>query len=306
MSKAVEVNTRKKIKLPREDKIMYTVVYIVMALFMIVVLYPLIFVLSSSFSSGAAVSAGRVVLWPVDFSTVGYQIVFAYKAVFVGYANTFYYTIVGTVFNIFMTTLAAYPLSRKNYQGRGLCMTLFTITMFLNGGMIPRYLQMVNLGLINTRASLIVPGALTVHNMIIMRTFFRNSIPGDLLEAAVLDGCSDIRYLLQIVLPLSKAVISVLILYYAVGHWNAYFNAMLYLRDENKFPLQIILRTILIASTNTDLTQISGSEAQSAVQSASETMRYALIVVSTVPILTIYPFIQKHFAKGVMIGSLKG
>ncbi len=306
MSKAVEVNTRKKIKLPREDKIMYTIVYIVMALFMIVVLYPLIFVLSSSFSSGAAVSAGRVVLWPVDFSTVGYQIVFAYKAVFVGYANTFYYTIVGTVFNIFMTTLAAYPLSRKNYQGRALCMTLFTITMFLNGGMIPRYLQMVNLGLINTRASLIIPGALTVHNMIIMRTFFRNSIPGDLLEAAVLDGCSDIRYLLQIVLPLSKAVISVLILYYAVGHWNAYFNAMLYLRDENKFPLQVILRTILIASSNTDLTQISGSEAQSAVQSASETMRYALIVVSTVPILTIYPFIQKHFAKGVMIGSLKG
>lgn len=306
MSKAVEVNTRKKIKLPREDKIMYTVVYFVMALFMIIVLYPLIFVLSSSFSSGAAVSAGRVLLWPVDFSTVGYQIVFAYKAVFVGYANTFYYTIVGTVFNIFMTTLAAYPLSRKNYQGRSLCMTLFTITMFLNGGMIPRYLQIVNLGLINTRASLIIPGALTVHNMIIMRTFFRNSIPGDLLEAAVLDGCSDIRYLLQIVLPLSKAVISVLVLYYAVGHWNAYFNAMLYIRDENKFPLQMILRTILIASSSTDLTQISGSEAQSAVQSASETMRYALIVVSTAPILTIYPFIQKHFAKGVMVGSLKG
>ena len=306
MSKAVDKYAKKKIKLSREDKIMYTIVYIIMALFMIIVLYPLIFVLSSSFSSGAAVSAGRVLLWPVDFSTVGYEIVFAYKAVFVGYANTIFYTVVGTAFNIFMTTLAAYPLARRNFQGRGFYMTLFMITMFLHGGMIPHYLLIVDLGLIDTRAALIIPGAMTVHNMIIMRTFFRNSIPGELQEAAMLDGCSDIRYLLQIVLPLSKAVISVLILYYAVGHWNAYFNALLYIRDQNKFPLQLILRTILIASTSTDLTQIQSSAAQSAVQTASETMRYALIVVSTVPILTVYPFIQKHFAKGVMIGSVKG
>ena len=306
MSKAVDKLAPKKVRLTREDKIMYTIVYIIMALFMIIVLYPLIFVLSSSFSSGAAVSAGRVLLWPVDFSTVGYEIVFAYKAVFVGYANTIFYTVVGTAFNIFMTTLAAYPLARRNFQGRAFYMTLFTITMFLHGGMIPHYLLIVELGLIDTRAALIIPGALTVHNMIIMRTFFRNSIPGELQEAAMLDGCSDIRYLLQIVLPLSKAVISVLILYYAVGHWNAYFNALLYIRDQNKFPLQLILRTILIASTSTDLTQIQSSAAQSAVQSASETMRYALIVVSTVPILTVYPFIQKHFAKGVMIVSVKG
>lgn len=306
MSKTVDKLAKKKIRLSSEDKIMYTIVYIIIALFMIIVLYPLIFVVSSSFSSGAAVSAGRVLLWPVDFSTVGYQIVFAYRAVFVGYANTIFYTVVATAYNIFMTTLAAYPLARKNFQGRGIYMTLFMITMFISGGMIPSYLLIVNLGLIDTRASLIIPGALTVHNMIIMRTFFRNSIPGELQEAAMLDGCSDIRYLLQIVLPLSKAVISVLILYYAVGHWNAYFGALLYLRDQNKFPLQLILRSILIATTTTDLTQIQSADAQAAMQSASETMRYALIVVSTAPILALYPFVQKHFAKGVMIGSVKG
>ena len=301
MSKTVDKLAKKKIRLSSEDKIMYTIVYIIIALFMIIVLYPLIFVVSSSFSSGAAVSAGRVLLWPVDFSTVGYQIVFAYKAVFVGYANTIFYTVVATAYNIFMTTLAAYPLARKNFQGRGIYMTLF-----ISGGMIPSYLLIVDLGLIDTRASLIIPGALTVHNMIIMRTFFRNSIPSELQEAAMLDGCSDIRYLLQIVIPLSKAVISVLILYYAVGHWNAYFGALLYLRDQNKFPLQLILRSILIATTTTDLTQIQSADAQAAMQSASESMRYALIVVSTAPILAVYPFVQKHFAKGVMIGSVKG
>jgi len=171
---------------------------------------------------------------------------------------------------------------------------------------IPSYINMVNLGLTNNRWSLILPTLINVHNMIIMRTFFQNSIPGDLQEAAMLDGCSDFRYLLQIVLPLSKAVMSVLLLYYAVSHWNSYYSALLYIRDETKFPLQLVLRTILIASTSTDLTQIESSAAQAAMQNAGETMRYALIVIATVPILTVYPFIQKYFEKGVMIGSVKG
>ena len=295
-----------KIGIAAEDKALYTVVGIVMVLWMIIIAYPLIFVVSSSFSSGNAVSAGRVLLWPVEPSVTGYQIVFAYKQVWVGFANTIFYTVVGTALNLVVTTLAAYPLARRNFQGRNIYMTLFMITMFFSGGIIPGYINMVNLGLTNNRWSLILPGLINVQNMIIMRTFFQNSIPGDLQEAAMLDGCSDFRYLLQIVLPLSKAVMSVLLLYYAVSHWNSYYSALLYIRDETKFPLQLVLRTILIASTSTDLTQIESSAAQAAMQNAGETMRYALIVIATVPILTVYPFIQKYFEKGVMIGSVKG
>ena len=305
---AAVLDTSKPIKvgIAREDKVLYTVVNIVMIVWMIIIAYPLIFVVSSSFSSGNAVSAGRVLLWPVEPSVTGYQIVFAYKQVWVGFANTIFYTVVGTILNLIVTTMAAYPLARKNFQGRNIYMTLFMITMFFSGGIIPSYINMVNLGLTNNRWSLILPTLINVQNMIIMRTFFQNSIPGDLQEAAMLDGCSDFRYLLQIVLPLSKAVMSVLLLYYAVSHWNSYYSALLYIRDETKFPLQLVLRTILIASTSTDLTQIESSAAQAAMQNAGETMRYALIVIATVPILTVYPFIQKYFEKGVMIGSVKG
>lgn len=305
---AAVLDTSKPIKvgISAEDRVLYTVINIVMVAWMVIIAYPLIFVISSSFSSGNAVSAGRVLLWPVDVSTVGYEIVFAYKQVWVGFANTIFYTVVGTALNLFFTTLAAYPLARKGFQGRGFYMTLFMITMFFSGGVIPGYINMVNLGLTNNRWSLILPVLINVQNMIIMRTFFQNSIPGELQEAAMLDGCSDIRYLIQIVLPLSKAVMSVLLLYYAVAHWNSYYSALLYIRDETKFPLQLVLRTILIASTSTDLTQIDNSAAQAAMQNAGETMRYALIVITTVPILCVYPFIQKYFEKGVMIGSVKG
>lgn len=307
MSKTAIAPARRKIKLPREDKIMYTIVYIIMVLFIIIVLYPMLFVLSCSLSSGSAVNTGKVILFPVEFSTYGYQLVFAYKEVFIGYANTIFYTVVGTAFNIFMTTLAAYPLARANFQGKKICMTLFVITMFFSGGLIPSYLLMGKLGLINSRLVLIIPGAISTYDMIIMRTFFQNSIPGELQEAAMLDGCSDIRYLLQIVLPLSKAVISVLTLYYAVGHWNTYFAAMIYLTsDETKWPLQLILRRILIANSSTEMMQSVDKATREKTASAGETMKYALIVISTAPILMVYPFIQKYFAKGVMIGSVKG
>lgn len=297
---------KRRIDLPREDKVMYAIVYTLLIVLTIIILYPCIFVVSSSFSSGTAVSSGRVLLWPVEPSIVGYDIVFHYKTVWTGFANTLFYTVVGTAWQLFMTTLAAYPLSRSNYQGRNFVMTLFMITMFFGGGMIPHYILNSRLGLVNKRAMMIIPGAISTHNMIIMRTFFKNSIPGELQEAAMLDGCSDIKYLIKVILPLSKAVFSVLLLYYAVGHWNSYYSAMIYLRDQSKFPLQLVLRVLLITTSSTDMTQISSSSAQEAMKSAGEAMRYALIVVSTAPIMMLYPWIQKYFEKGVMIGSVKG
>ena len=302
---AVLPNKPIKVGIPTEDKILYTVVNVVMILWLIIVLFPVIFILASSFSSSRAIMSARVTLWPVEFTTGSYYVVFHYKLIWSSYANTIYYTVVGTVLNLIATTMAAYPLARKNFQFRGFYTSLFIITMFIGGGIIPTYVNMRSLGMLNSRWSMLIPGLIGTSNMIIMRTFFQG-IPADLHEAATLDGCSDIRYLVQVVLPLSKAVLSVLTLYYAVGHWNAYFSALLYLRDASKYPLQLVLRTILLTTQGDELTGIESTSAQAAAQEAGESMRYALIVVATVPILMVYPFIQKYFAKGVMIGSLKG
>ena len=294
-----------KVGIPREDKIMYTIIYVVMILLLITVMYPLIYVLSSSFSSGIAVSSGKVLLWPVDFSTTGYEIIFSYKLVWKGYWNTIIYTVVGTALNVVLTIMAAYPLSRRDFYGKSFYMTLFMITMFFSGGMIPNYILMTKLHLTNTRWAIILSGAISVYNMIIMRTYFQNSIPYELFEAARIDGISDWGYLFKIVLPLSRAIMAVIVLYYAVAHWNSYFNAMLYLRDRNLYPLQLVLRDILNAS-NVDLSQIDDAELLAQMTGAADLIKYALIVVSTVPILCVYPFVQKYFEKGVMIGSVKG
>ena len=307
-STAVRAPKPIKVGIPREDKILYTVVNIVMIIWLVVVLFPCLFIVANSFSADNAVATGKVLLLPktsnlkLGLAMGAYKFVFSYKLLWSSFANTVYYTVVGTVLNLIATTLVAFPLSRKTYQGRNFITTLFLITMFIQGGMIPSYLNVQNLGLMDSRWAMVLPGLINTQNMIIMRTFFSNSIPNDLQEAASLDGCSDIRYLLQIVLPLSKAVMSVLLLYYAVGHWNAYYSAMLYLRDRAKFPLQLILRTILISAEEQE-TSIGGINADEA---ASESMKYAVIVVTTVPILLVYPFIQKYFEKGVMIGSVKG
>ena len=294
-----------KVGIPREDKIMYGIIYAVMAVLLVIVLYPLIYIVSSSFSSGSAVSAGKVLLWPVEFSTTGYEIIFSYKLVWSGYWNTIVITVVATAINLVLTIMAAYPLSRRDFYGRGVYMTLFMIIMFFHGGMIPNYILMTKLGLINSRWAIILSGAISVHNMIIMRTYFQNSIPYDLFEAARLDGITDWGYLFKIVLPLSKAIICVILLYYAVAHWNSYFNAMLYLRDRELYPLQMVLRDVLNAS-NIDLSQIDDAELLAQMTGAADLIKYALIVVSTVPILCAYPFVQKYFEKGVMIGSVKG
>ena len=296
---------KNRIDLCLSDRIMQAIVYALMLLLILIILYPLIYVVSSSFSSGEAVSTGKVLLWPVEFSLQGYKAVFAYQQVWVGYRNTIFYTVVGTLLNLTLTIMAAYPLSRKNFQFRNFYMTLFLIIMFFSGGIIPNYILMTKLHLTNTRWSLILSGSISVYNMIIMRTYFQNSIPNELLEAAKIDGITDIGYLLKVVLPLSKSILAVITLYYAVAHWNSYFNAMLYLRDESLYPLQLVLRSILNVG-KVDLSQITDAEIIKQMRGLSDLMKYSLIIISSAPIIIAYPFVQRFFEKGVMIGSVKG
>ena len=301
----MQVRNLKKKRQSSSDRRLQLFVYILLILLLIATLYPLIYVVSCSFSDGSAVTAGRVLLWPVNFSTTGYEIVFNYKHVWIGYRNTIFYTVAGTCINLIMTTMVAYPLSRRNFQGRGIYMTLYMITMFFGGGIIPSYILLNSLHMTNSSWALLIPGAVSVYNMIIMRTFFQNSIPTELHEAAKIDGISDIGYLFKIVIPLSKTVFSVITLYYAVGHWNSYFGAMLYLRNRDLFPLQLFLREIL-NSAKVDLSQIDDPELLAQMRSANDVMKYSLIVISSLPIIVFYPFVQRYFEKGVMIGSVKG
>ena len=230
------------IRLSTGDRIMDTTINIVMALLFLVVAYPLVYVVSSSFSSGDAVFNGKVILWPVDFSTYGYEIVLKFPKVWVGYKNTIINTVLGTIMNVFTTMLVAYPLSRKEFQGKGFYMFIFMFTMWFGGGLVPSYLLMSDLGLVNNRLAVLLTGLISISNMVVMRSFFRNSIPADLHDAARVDGISDIGYLIKIVLPLSKAIFSVVTLYYAVAHWNAYFSAMIYLREPSMMTLQQVLK----------------------------------------------------------------
>lgn len=297
--------TRKQKQSPG-DMAFGLIVGISLSIILVLVAYPLIYIVSSSFSSTSAVMAGKVWLLPVDFSLSGYKAIFENKDIFTGYMNTIFYTVVGTCINIIMTVCAAYPLSRRDFGARKGLMFLFTFTMFFSGGIVPSYMLLNSLGLVNTRAAMILPTALNVWNMIIARTFFESSIPDELREAAQLDGCSDIKFLLRIVLPLSGAVIAVITLFYAVGHWNAFFNALLYLTNKNLYPLQVFLRDILILnSIDAGMISIDIKELE-AKEGLKELLKYSLIIVSSVPVLCIYPFIQRYFVKGVMIGAIKG
>lgn len=295
------------IRLSVGDRVMDTVINIIMTLLFLVVLYPLVYVVSSSFSSGDAVFNGKVILWPVDFSTFGYEIVLKFPKVWVGYKNTIINTVLGTIMNVFTTTLVAYPLSRKEFQGKGFYMFIFMFTMWFGGGLVPSYILMSDLGLVNNRLAVLLTGLVSISNMVVMRSFFRSSIPGDLHDAARVDGISDIGYLIKIVLPLSKAIFSVVTLYYAVAHWNAYFSAMIYLRDPSMMTLQQVLKDLL-AQANPSLDDVSDVSAEDLanMQYAADLMKYSLIVISSAPILCAYPFVQKYFEKGVMIGSVKG
>ena len=299
------VNTGKKVKLPVDDKIYYSIAYTYVLLLTIIVALPLINIFSSSFSSPMAVSAGKVLLWPVDFSLEGYHRVFINPRVLIGYRNTIFYTVFGTFINVIMTLACAYPLSRKKLVGRNFFTFIFTFTMIFSGGMIPNYILMRSLRLINTVWAMLLPGAISVYNMIVTRTFFQASIPDELLEASKLDGCSDAQYFLRVLLPLSSAIIAVITIFYAVGTWNSYFSAFLYLTSKRLYPLQLFLREILVQN------QFSSeilADPEMALQffGLQDTLKFAVIVVSTAPLMCLYPFAQKHFVKGVMIGALKG
>ncbi|NLV48433.1 MAG: carbohydrate ABC transporter permease [Clostridiaceae bacterium] len=302
---AILATKKNKIQDSAEDKVLYAVVNTFLIVFMLVVAYPLIFVLSSSFSSGEAVSAGRVLLWPVDFSVRGYEAVFKHKNILTGYRNTLLYTVIGTMFNIAVTMICAYPLSRRDMQWKRFYMIIFVITMYFGGGLIPTYIVINKLGLINTFWVMVVPGLMGVYNMIVARTFIMSTIPLEVLESAQIDGCSDVHYFFRIVLPLSKAIIAVMGLFYGVGHWNAYFNAMIYLSEPKRYPLQLILRQILVLN-QINYNDMMDPELIAANIGMADLLKYSLIVVATLPILAIYPFAQKYFIKGIMVGSLKG
>jgi multiple sugar transport system permease protein/putative aldouronate transport system permease protein len=278
----------------------------IVSAFFAVVLGPILFVLAASFSDALAVIQGKVWFWPVDFNVEGYKAVFRHPLILSGFANSFFYVFAGTTVNVVLTVLAAYPLSRKDFIDRHLFMGLFVFTIMFNGGLIPTYLLVKGLGLIDTRAALIFPLAIGAWNVIITRTYFLHTIPDELLEAAQMDGCRDLRFLWTVVLPLSGPIIAVITLFYAVQHWNQFFQALLYLKDQAKFPLQIILREILVE--NQVASEMTDMDVESLLlrQQLRELLKYSLIIVASAPMLILYPFIQKHFVKGIMIGSLKG
>ncbi|MCZ1267630.1 MULTISPECIES: carbohydrate ABC transporter permease [Paenibacillus] len=287
------------------DRLFLLGVYAFLSVVTIVVLFPLIFIISSSFSSPQAVVSGKVWLLPVDFTLEGYKAVFRNPQIVFGYLNSLYYTVIGTAVNVALTVMLAYPLARKTFYGRNFIMVLLVITMMFEGGLIPLYLVVKNLHILDTRWAMILPGAMAVFQVIVARTFFQTTIPEEIAEAAELDGCSDIRFITSMVIPLSKPILAVLTLMYAVGHWNAYFDALIFLKSPDLFPLQIVLRNILILNS-IDPTMVTNVDQMLAQQGLKDLLKYSLIVVASAPVLIIYPFVQKHFVKGVMIGSLKG
>lgn len=287
------------------ERIFIISIYVILTLIGLVVLLPLIYVVAASLSDPQAVIEGKVFLWPVNPTLRGYEAVFKYHRIMRGFRNSFIYMILGTAINIVMTLLAAFPLSRREFRPRKVINILFMITVIFNGGMVPTYLLVDSLGMKNTVWAMVIPGALSVWNMMIARTYMENSIPDELFEAATVDGCKPFRYLWNIAVPLSKPVIAVLVLYYGVGHWNSYFNALLYLNRPDMHPLQIALRDLLVINT-VDPTLVTNVELIAERQGLVDLLKFSTIVVSSLPVLLIYPFVQKYFVEGVMIGSVKG
>lgn len=288
------------------DRTFNIIITVFVAIIMMIILYPMIYVVSSSFSSGSAVSSGKVLLWPVDLSVEGYRIIFSVKKIWTGYANSILYSVTATITGVIMTVMIAYPLSRKEFQGKKFFDIYFLILMFFSGGMIPTYVVMSKLGVVNNRLGFIImTGGCSLYNMVLTRTFFQNTIPKEMFEAAKMDGINDIQYLLKIALPLSKANLSVIALYALVAHWNSYMTPLIYLKDAHLQPLPLIVQQIMQSSRLDGTALSSGGEAIKQAANA-DLMKYALIVVSAAPMVILYPFVQKFFDKGVMMGSLKG
>ncbi len=295
-----------RVKQMSSDRWFDLINYAILGIVAIIVLYPLYFVLVASVTDPMVVNNGTLLLYPTKWYTKGYQKIFAYRSLWLGYRNSLVYMVLGTAINLAVTIPGAYALSRKDFVGRGLVLKLFAFTMFFSGGLIPSYIINTSLGMQNNLWAMILPGALSVWNLMIARTFFSSTLPEELLDAAHIDGCSDFRFFFRMALPLSKALLAVITLYYAVGHWNGYFHALIYLNKEDMFPLQLVLRNLLIVN------QVKSSSMTSDLQNMAdkirlaEQLKYGIIVVSSLPLLIIYPFLQRFFTKGVLVGSIKG
>lgn len=286
------------------DVVFDAILYCICTVLLLIILYPLWFIVIASFSDPSAVAGGHVWVWPVGFTLDGYDELLKQPKVWLGYRNTIAYTVVGTLIGLAVNIPAAYALSRKDLWGRKGLMGLYVFTMFFSGGLIPIFLTVQQAGLYNTFWVLVLPFSVSAYNIIVARTFFETSLPPDLWDAAQIDGCGNLRFFFTMALPLSKAVISVIALWTAVGQWNSYFNALIYIRDENLYPLQLIMRNILI--TNQNFAALGTGEAAMIAMRRANLVRYAMIIIATVPIMCVYPFIQKYFDQGVMIGAVKG
>ena len=293
----------------RGDKIFDAVLLVVLSVIFFIVAYPLYFIIISSISEPLAVSQGKVIFAPIGFTLDGYAAVFREKSVLGGYLNSLVYTTMGICVSVACTVPTGYALSRKDFFARKPITFFYLLTMFVSGGLYPTYMVVRDTGLLNSMWALIVPGAIWVYNLIVCRTFFATTIPDEVLDAAKIDGCNNTRFFVGIVLPLSAAIIAIMVLYYGVGHWNSYFSALIYINDRNKWPLQLELRTILLQNAmNASRAVMNEQELQekARLQAIADLMKYSLIVVSCVPMMVLYPFIQRHFVRGVMIGSVKG
>lgn len=297
-----------KIAEPMSDKVLQAINTICLVLLGILVAYPLYFVIIASISDPDAVNMGKTMLWPKDIQFIGFKKLLLKKDFWVGVYNTIIVVVVSTVLSVFLNMMGAYATS-VNFPGRGIIMKFIVITMFISAGMIPMYLLMRSLKLTNTRWAMIIPGLVSVYYMTIARTSIRSNVPNELREAAEIDGCGHFRYFFNVVWPLSGAIIAILVLYVATGRWNAYMGAVLYIRDRNLYPMQMIMRELLILNqVSAEEMQLSPQEAETIhnLQMAADTMKYAMIIVTTVPIMCFYPLVQKHFIRGVTLGSVKG
>lgn len=298
------------IKSTGSDKTFTIFIYVFLFIALVIVAYPLLYIISASISDPFAVNSGKMLLFPKGITFEGYRTIFQNKALWRGYLNTIFYTVLGTSINLITTIPAGYALSRPNFHGKAIFTKFMMVTMFVSGGLIPSYLLVTNLGMNNSVWALVLPNAASVYNIIVTRTFFQSSIPEELEEAAIMDGASYFRRFFSVILPLSKPILAVMALFYGIGHWNQYFNALVYINDRDKYPLQMILREILVLQdmSSNPSQQMTGEMAKLlySQQQLGQVIKYGVMIVATLPLILVYPLLQKYFVKGVMIGSLKG
>ncbi|MDE1549537.1 carbohydrate ABC transporter permease [Jeotgalibaca caeni] len=304
------MNNSSKIAETKRDKAFNVFIYIFLTVALLIVLYPLIYVISASISEPVAVNSGRMWLWPVDITFEGYKEIFSNRDIWQGYKMTIFYTVAGTLISLFITIPCAYAMARPDFYGKEIFTKFLLVTMFVSGGLIPGYLLIKSLGWINTVWAILIPGSASVYNIVVTRSFFQSSIPWEMQEAAIIDGASTFKIFTRVILPLSAPIIAVMTLYYGVGRWNSYFDALVYLSDKSLYPLQMVLRQILvlqdIQQSNVGVIDQNIVDAMTSKEQLASIIKYGVMIVSSIPVIVFYPFIQKYFAKGVMVGSLKG